>query len=347
VAPVNPRRLTLIVGSAFVATLATAAIVVWPTSRGPGGGTRRAQAQVSSPAGGDREDASETPKAAGSGSPSYLIVAAGDVACDPSNDEYNGGRGTRTWCRQRDTAEVVKRIDPDLVVALGDLQYDDGTLRKFRRVYDRSWGDFKRATWPVPGNHEYYVRRAQGFFDYFDSSVSSRGWSSRDIDPVGWHVVGLDSNCELHVNCKPGSPEHDWLEADLTASTAECTLAFMHHPRFSSGPHGNDRSVAPLFEVLYEHGVDLLLVGHDHIYERFAPLKPNGDRDADAGIRQITVGTGGGQHYWIERRQPHSVVRNTDRFGVLKVTLEPGSYSWKFAGISGSKFSDSGSDTCH
>jgi 3',5'-cyclic AMP phosphodiesterase CpdA len=379
VAPVRAHHLVVAVGTVLLT--AVIAVAFWPAPQSPAEGPplstplSRLPAGEREPLSGQPVDPSDPVTSAGSpestdgsgaddgegsseasvapaaeaGGNGYTIAAAGDIACDPSNDSFNHGRGTRNSCRQQDVADLVERLDPDLVLALGDLQYDDATLAKFRRVYDKSWGDFKNRTWAVPGNHEYYVRNAQGFFDYFGSRLvgRDRGFSSRDVDAAGWHIVGLNSNCELDIDCDPGSAQYQWLEEDLRTSPSQCTLAFMHHPRFSSGPHGNDRSVAPLMELMYQYGVEVVLVGHEHIYERFAPIKPNGDRNANTGIRQITVGTGGGQHYWIEDRQPNSVVHNTDRFGVLEMGLFPGGYSWRFAGIGGSNFTDSGRDTCH
>jgi 3',5'-cyclic AMP phosphodiesterase CpdA len=279
--------------------------------------------------------------------PSYEIAAAGDIACDPTNAFFRGGRGTAKWCRHADTAQVIQELAPDMVVPLGDVQYDDASMDQFRRSYDRSWGRFKDITYPVIGNHEYYSGTPAGYFDYFGrrAGAPARGWYS--LDRAGWHLVMLNSNCVYEVSCKPGSPQYRWLEQDLASSSSTCQVAFLHHPRFSSGPHGGERAITPLWRVLYQRGVDVVLSAHDHIYERFAKQTPDGVRDPDRGIRQITVGTGGAEHYWVDKRATNSVVRNTKTFGVLRLSLGAGSYAWEFVGVGRRSFSDSGSDVCH
>ena len=180
---------------------------------------------------------------------------------------------------------------------LGDNAYDSGSPAEFRDCYDPTWGRVKdRTELPVAGNHDYGTPNAAGYRDYFGKRATPDGetWYSRDIGD--WHVVVLDANCtEIAGGCGPGSPQLQWLRQDLRQSDARCTLAMWHQPRFSSGEHGNDPSVAPFWNVLYDAGADLILNGHDHDYERFAPQDPNGNRDKDHGIVEIVVGTGGGR----------------------------------------------------
>jgi hypothetical protein len=273
------------------------------------------------------------------------VVAVGDIACDPTSPEFNHGRGIGDRCRQAATARLVHDAAPDAVLTLGDLQYDDGLYGKFLSSYDLSWGAFRSITYPAPGNHEYWGSpRAAGYFQYFGEQAgrSGQGWYSTDLGT--WHVVALNSNCDI-VGCGKGSPQYDWLERDLAANDAACTLAFWHHPLFSSGPHGPDPAVTPFWRLLRADGADIVLNGHDHLYERFRRQDPTGARDA-AGIREFVVGTGGEELYWIGQAQPNSEVRNTDAFGVLRLTLRDGAYDWSFEPALGASFTDSGSDAC-
>ena len=277
-----------------------------------------------------------------------VLVAAGDIACDPGSSAFAGGAGTASWCRARDTLAVVQGIDPDVVLPLGDEQYDDGSLAKFRRSYDLSWGKVRARSRPAPGNHEYGVPKAEGYFRYFGSlaGTAGRGWYSYDL--AGWHLVALNSNCD-RVGCRVGSPQYRWLAADLRANPAACTLAYFHHPRFSSGPHGDDPEAAwtrDLWRLMYAQGIDVILNGHDHIYERFAPQDDKGKLDAEHGIREFIAGTGGGGVYKIGKIAPNSEVHDNSAYGVLKLTLAPGRYSWEFVPIPGARFRDEGAGSC-
>jgi hypothetical protein len=277
-----------------------------------------------------------------------IIVAAGDIACDPSNPLFNGGAGTSEWCRAADTERSIRRLDPDAVLVLGDAQYDVGRYAAFQRSYDLSWGRQIWRTFPVVGNHEYHVSStARGYFDYFGRRAGHRGegWYSFDIGR--WHLVALNSNCTM-VGCARGSAQYRWLRRDLQRSRSACSLAYMHHPLASSGPHGDeDSGMAPLWRLLYRDGLDVALASHDHTYERFAPLRPNGVRDLKAGIRSFVVGTGGAQHYWIEQVRPNSQVRNANTFGLLRMELGRGSFRWRFVPAAGGTFTDRGVGSCH
>jgi hypothetical protein len=278
------------------------------------------------------------------------VVAAGDIACDPANPMFNHGQGTARWCRAADTGALIARLAPDALLPLGDEQYDDGTLPKFRHSYDPAWGAERWRTHPVPGNHEYEASStAAGYFGYFGAHAGpgKRGWYSYDLG--SWHLVALNSNCDL-IACGPGSPQLTWLRHDLATHPSTCTLAYFHHPRFSSGPHGSEPAVhlvTPFWRVLWQAGADVILNGHDHIYERFAPMTPAGSLDRATGIREFVVGTGGAQHYWIAHVQPHSQVRNTTAFGVLDLALRPAGYGWSFEPIGGASFKDAGWTACH
>jgi hypothetical protein len=198
------------------------------------------------------------------------------------------------------------------------------------------------------GNHEYRTPGAAGYFGYFGAAAGEpgKGWYSYDVG--AWHVVVLNTNCGEVGGCGPGSAQNAWLRADLTARGARCTLAYGHHPRFSSGnEHGGSPSVVPLFNALREHGVDVYLAGHDHDYERFAPQSEAGAADP-AGVRQFVVGTGGaGLRRFADQPQPHSEVRIAQAYGVLHLRLSPTSYGWNFVSQPGNPARDTGSQSCH
>jgi acid phosphatase type 7 len=293
------------------------------------------------------------PAAAGGSDPT--VVAVGDIACDPASAWFNDGAGTATKCRQMDTSTLALSLDPDAVLALGDLQYDCGGYAAFLRSYDPSWGRLKALTHPVPGNHEYDTTgatdcsptpTADGYFRYFGAAAGDpgEGWYSFDVGT--WHVVALNSNCAEIGGCTITSPQGGWLQADLAADDATCTLAYMHAPRFSSGTHGNIASMGPFWQLLHADGADVVLAGHDHGYERFAPLDPNQQADP-AGIRSFVVGTGGKNlRETYPSAQPGSEVRIGDRFGVLELTLRDGAYDWAFAPTTGEPPLDAGTGTC-
>jgi hypothetical protein len=264
------------------------------------------------------------------------VVAAGDIAsCRTEADEA--------------TAELVEGID-GTVLALGDNAYPRGTVANFEECYEPSWGRFKERTKPVPGNHEYYTQGAKGYFEYFGEATGDpeEGYYSYDIG--SWHVVALNSNCE-EVRCGPGSSQTRWLREDLAANDEErCTLAYMHHPRFSSGEkHGSTGGgVEELWETLYKADTDVVLSGHEHNYERFVPQDPEGNAEPSRGIRQFVVGTGGGGGEGpISEPIANSEVRTDGTDGVLKLTLHPKSYEWEFVAVEGESFTDSGGAQCH
>jgi len=275
------------------------------------------------------------------------VAAAGDIACAPEHEFFNEGKGNNEWCRAADTRAVIRALDPDVVLPLGDTQYDSGRLREYYASYDLSWGTLLRRTRPAIGNHEYYASsNARGYFSYFGARAGERGkgWYAYELGE--WRIIALNSNCQL-LPCVKGSEQYAWLRAELAANPSSCTLAYFHHPRFSSGPHGDDPSVTPLWQLLYRAGTEVILVGHDHIYERFAPLTPLGELDGDHGIRQFIVGTGGAQLYPIAEVRANSRARNTESFGVLELRLRQSSYRWRFVPTDDGGFRDRGSARCH
>ena len=275
------------------------------------------------------------------------IAAAGDIACDPNSPNFNGGRGTATSCRMQATAQLLINEGLTAVLPLGDLQYEVGSAEAFQKSYAPTWGQLKSMTRPVVGNHEYATSGAASYYRYFGSAAGNpqRGYYSYDIGQ--WHLIALNSNCSEVGGCHQGSPQEKWLKADLAAHPRKCTLAYWHHPRFSSGHHGNNPNTQAFWQTLDAAGADVVLAGHDHHYERFAPQTPQGKLDPDRGIRQFVVGTGGKNHYELDEIQPNSQVQNAETYGVLKLTLHPNSYDWRFISEAGKSFSDSGNSACH
>jgi hypothetical protein len=249
--------------------------------------------------------------------PARTLVAAGDIAsCRSSGDEQ--------------TAALVART-PGTVAALGDIVYEAGTTAEFRDCY--SWRRFRGRTRAALGNHEYGSAGARPAKAYF--GLPDRGYYSYELG--AWHVVVLNSNCGPAGGCQDGSPQQRWLAADLARSSARCTLGYWHHPRFSSGLHGSDETMAALWRTLARARADVVLAGHDHHYERFAPID---------GIRSFVVGTGGRSHYPVLWRVRRSEVVNDTTFGVLRLSLRADGYDWRFLPVAGSSFSDRGSGTC-
>ncbi len=258
------------------------------------------------------------------------IVAAGDIACPHS-----------PCASQRATARSVRRIGPDAVLALGDLQYERGSLKDFRRSYGPTWGRFKWKTYPVPGNHEYRTPSARGYFDYFKSRLANRrGWYA--FDRGAWHLVALNSR----LGHRPSPRQLTWLRRDLQRDHHRCQLAYFHHPRWSSGSmHGNDHAMGSFWRILFRHGVDVVLNGHEHNYERFMKLNPAGHRST-RGIREFVVGTGGNGLYPFDSPPQRGSVARRRAYGVLRMDLAAGRYGWRFVSVKGHSL-DRGSAACH
>jgi len=278
-----------------------------------------------------------------------VLVGAGDIAsCSRTGDEA--------------TASLLEGIN-GTVATLGDNAYESGTSAEFSGCYDPSWGRHKARTMPSVGNHEYYTAGASGYFGYFGNAasptesgctVNCKGYYSYDLG--SWHVVVLNSNCAAVGGCEKTSTQGIWLRNDLANTiNKQCTLAYFHHPRFSSSGIGNNSAVAPFWEVLYEAGAEVVLNGHAHNYERFAPQNPDGQLDQAQGIREFVVGTGGRSLNSFGTIRTNSEVRITDdygsgNFGVIKLTLHPTGYDWEFVQIDGTVDGtprDPGSASCH
>jgi Calcineurin-like phosphoesterase len=286
------------------------------------------------------------------------VAVAGDIACDPKSRNYNNGRGVYGFCQQKATASLVKKLKPDAVFALGDLQYQAGSLSNFEQSYDPTWGRFKDITYPVPGDHEYGSPGAEGYFTYFgsratpqdpDCTAECRAYYSFDLG--AWHVAALNVNCgklPRGDGCGRRSAQNRWLDRDLKAANkaTACTVVLMHEPRWSNS-HWQSPELNALVKTMYRNGVDLILSGDSHSYERFAPQNPASRLDKTHGIIQIVVGTGGAHFTGLNTPRPNREVSEKHVFGVLKLSLQDGSYTWNFRAHRSTPFKDSGSQDCH
>ena len=264
---------------------------------------------------------------------SATLLAAGDIAsCASTGDEA--------------TATLLDSLG-GTVATLGDTVYESGTSSEFTQCYTPSWGRHKSRTRPAVGNHEYVTSRASGYFGYFGAAAgdATKGYYSYELG--SWHIVVLNSNCSAIGGCGAGSAQEQWLRADLAAHPTACTLAYWHHPRFSFGTYSNDPSTQALWQALYEAGAEIVLSGHDHNYQRYAPQTPSGARDDARGIRQFVVGTGGKGLNRLQTPPPNVEAFNDDTFGILQLTLHPSSYDWTFIPAAGKSFTDAGSGVCH
>ncbi len=272
-----------------------------------------------------------------------VLAVGGDIACDV------GGVPTATACQQAATSDVVANLGADAVLPLGDQQYDTGSLGSFQQMYGPSWGRVLPRSHPVPGNHEYQTAGAAGYFSYFGSAAGdpSTGYYSWDIG--SWHLIALNSECSqgAQVGCAVGSPQEKWLKADLSAHPGRCTLAYWHQPRFSSGNGGSNSIYQAFWQDLYDAHADVVLNGHTHAYERFAPQTPTGAADGTAGLREFVVGTGGRNFYGFSAALPNEQVRQNTTFGAMWLVLHPSSYDWSFQPVAGSTYSDAGTGACH
>jgi hypothetical protein len=276
-----------------------------------------------------------------------VVAAAGDIACAPEDSNFNAGLGSASNCRQKWVSDLILAADVDAVLPLGDLQYEDASLARIQASYDLSWGRLKSITRPVVGNHEYLTPGAVGYYTYFGAAAGDpeRGYYSYDLG--SWHVATLNSNCSEAGGCGPGSPQESWLRSDLAAHPTTCTLAAWHHPRFSSGRHGDSTATAALWQALQDHGADVVLSGHDHLYERFAPMRADGTPDATRGLREFVVGTGGRNHVTGGPPRAGSEVLDATTFGALFLTLGRSDYAWQFVAEGTETVRDSGRAPCH
>ena len=266
----------------------------------------------------------------------FTVAAAGDIA-QCTYAPAPGSPAART-------AKLVSASD-ELVLVLGDNAYETGTPGEYAHCFDPTWGVFGDRLKPAPGNHDYYTSLAQGYYDYFGTRAGPgrRGYYS--FDHGGWHFISLNALADL----QPGSEQYQWLSDDLAAGTDTlCTIALLHYPAFNSGAaHGSIREMRPAFDLLQRAGVDIILSGHEHVYERFAPQRADGTADAARGLRQFTVGTGGATLSAFGTPLANSEFRYNAGWGILRLTLSPGEYAWQYLGTQNPEPIDSGTGTCH
>jgi hypothetical protein len=273
--------------------------------------------------------------------PPAVVALAGDIACEPPYETYEG------HCEHAEVAALAASLEPDVIAIPGDVQYRSAQMSEFQQSFDLSWGQLEIPLRPTPGNHEYKSGNAADYFDYFELQSGWRPppWYAYDVG--GWRLLAINSNCEDNrVDCSAGSEQEQWLRANLAAEPHRCTLAYWHHPRYSSGFHGSDPRTASMWRALDNADAEIVVTGHDHHYERFAPQDENGQRD-ETGIREFVVGTGGSANSVVrEPRAPHSVYAQNRQFGVLLLKLYSDAYSWRFVALNG-KTLDHGVAGCY
>jgi acid phosphatase type 7 len=267
------------------------------------------------------------------------LVGAGDIA----SCSYN---------RDTATANILANV-PGTVFTLGDNVYPYGTATEFQNCYHPTWGVEKSRTKPSVGNHEYYTQNASGYFGYFGARAGEPSKGYYTYKRGSWRIIVLNSNCSEVGGCGALSPQGIWLDQTLTDYPAQCTLAYFHHPLFASTGAASTE-VRPFWDILYDHNADVILSGHAHYYERFAPQLPNGTANGSSGIREFVVGTGGAppENPMTSPRAANSVIDSekspgVTAYGVLKLRLSAGGYTWKFLPVAGETFTDSGTGQCH
>lgn len=263
------------------------------------------------------------------------VVAVGDIACDPSSSSWNNNNGTATSCRHKYTAELAKRLNPSVVLVLGDNQYENGALDKYQRSYDPTWGQLKAITKPVPGNHEYQTSGAIGYYDYFGAAAGDRtkGYYAFDLGN-NWIAIAINSNCSQVGGCGTSSPQYQFVRQVLEANRGKNVLVYLHHPYWTTGNYyGQYKSaLGPLYQLFDQYGVDLSLAGHDHNYQRFAVQTANSVCNSGT-VRHFVVGTGGKNVYDADVHaadEPCDEVRLDNVYGVLQLELYPDHYEWAF-----------------
>jgi Calcineurin-like phosphoesterase len=260
-------------------------------------------------------------------SPDPVVLAAGDIAdCNSTADSA--------------TAELLDD-SAGTILTLGDNAYEDGTAQEFTQCYEPTWGRHKARTFPTPGNHDYHTPSAAGYFGYFGSAAGPDGRGYYSFDLGVWHVVSLNSERDTDA----AGAQIAWLKADLAATSADCVLAYWHRPRWTSGKYGDQVGVQPLWDALYDAGADVVLAGHDHNYQRYPPMDRSGARDLNRGMRSFVVGTGG-RHLYPLTADARREAGSDTTWGILELTLHAGGYSWRFRGVAGSSYTDSGTGEC-
>lgn len=260
-----------------------------------------------------------------------ILIGAGDISiCGQDGDDQ--------------TAALLAQYPQALIFTAGDNSNEDGSLKQYTQCFGPSWGQFLERIRPAAGNHDYTSVDAADYFAYFGTAAGNPDAGYYSYDAGSWHIVVLNSNCN-RINCNPEGPQLTWLKADLESHPNACSLAIFHHPRFTSGLTEGG-ALYNFWDILYQYNTEIVINGHDHDYERFAPQNPLGQADP-LGIREFVVGTGGASQYGLGTRKANSEVFHSGTFGVLKLTLGEGVYQWEFLPVAGESFTDSGSGICH
>lgn len=258
-----------------------------------------------------------------------ILVGAGDISiCGQKGDDL--------------TADLLADI-PGTIFTAGDNSNEDGTSYEYLNCFGPSWGRYLDRLYPSPGNHDYGTDNGSAYYDYFPTVAVVRGKGYYSYDIGSWHIIALNSV----IDTSSDSLQIKWLQEDLDSHPGLCSLAYWHHPRWTSGTSGNNGHTATIWQLLYDHGVEVVVNGNEHMYERFAPMDPNGMLDLAHGIREFVAGTGGVSHYPLGEIQPNSQVRDNTTFGVLKFMLYSDGYDWEFIPIMEYSFTDNGSERCH
>jgi hypothetical protein len=312
------------------ASASVAAVTASPSTTSAGVSAPPAGSGTPTTSGGASAPPSEGPTATPPGD--TVLIGAGDIAdCSREGDEH--------------TARLLDELTGTVFTA-GDNVYPNGTAVQFRDCYGPTWGRHLARTRPAPGNHDWETPGLAGYLGYFGAAAAPNGTSWYSYDLGAWHIVVLDSDCEPVGGCNAGSTQGTWLAGDLAASPAQCTMAIWHHPRFSSGEHGNDATVAPFWRALYDAGAEVVVNGHDHDYERFAPQDPDARADDARGLREFVVGTGGAELRAFRTPVANSAARVAAEFGLIRFVLHPSGLDWTFLATTGRKL-DAGSAVCH
>jgi hypothetical protein len=293
-----------------------------------------------------RDEAGYASRESGNGPELILTVqSSAPIQAAPASDPVLVGAGDIASCNSKgdeQTAQLLASI-PGTIFTAGDNVYPNGSANDFTKCFQPSWGQFRDRIRPAPGNHDYLTNDATGYFDYFGAAAGNPDAGYYSYDLGTWHIVVVNSNIPRDAQ----SPQYAWLKQDLAAHKGANILAYWHHPRYSSGEHGDNTSLDPIWDLLCDAHTDVVISGHDHDYERFAPINKDDQRDDANGIREFVVGTGGASHDHLTHVEPNSEVRNFDTYGVLKLTLHAHSYDWEFIPVAGQTFTDSGSAKCH
>ena len=280
-----------------------------------------------------------------------VVVAVGDISCSPNSSQFNKGHGTTRHCHMLATSDLAISLKPAAVLTLGDNQYENGALDAYQKAWATNWGrpELKDITHPSTGNHEYNTPGASGYFDYFGPRAGERDKGYYSFNLGSWHLIALNTGSNdkcKPLSCDANSDQEKWLREDLQKNSSACTVAYWHRPLFTSGLHRGAIETRTFWRDLYDAHADLVLNGHSHQYERFAPQNPDGVADPDRGVMQFVIGTGGKNLKGFWRNKANSLVRNSSSYGILKLELQEKSYNWAFLSENGQVL-DSGSGECH